>query len=67
MNEQTLRERVVAGIRGDIVSGQLEPGAVYSAPFLADIYHVSVTPVREALLDLVKEDRKSTRLNSSHT
>jgi len=55
MNEQTLRERVVAGIRGDIVSGQLEPGAVYSAPYLADIYHVSVTPVREALLDLVKE------------
>ena len=48
MNEQTLRERVVAGIRGDIVSGQLEPGAVYSAPYLADIYHVSVTPVREA-------------------
>ena len=55
MNEQTLRERVVAGIRGDIVSGQLEPGAVYSAPYLADIYNVSVTPVREALLDLVKE------------
>lgn len=55
MNEQTLRERVVAGIRGDIVSGHLEPGAVYSAPYLADIYHVSVTPVREALLDLVKE------------
>jgi DNA-binding GntR family transcriptional regulator len=33
----------------------MAPGEVYSAPVLAARYQVSVTPVREALLDLVKE------------
>ena len=33
----------------------MEPGRVYSAPSLAARFHVSATPVREALLDLTKE------------
>ena len=34
----------------------MEPGAVYSAPSLAGRFGVSATPVREAMLDLVKEN-----------
>ena len=35
-----------------IVSGEIVPGEVYSAPALAGVLGVSVTPVREALLEL---------------
>jgi len=53
--EPTLREQVAAGVRASIIAGHMAPGEVHSAPALADRYEVSVTPVREALLDLVKE------------
>jgi DNA-binding GntR family transcriptional regulator len=46
---------VVDALRGALVSGELEPGVVYSAPTLAARFGVSATPVREAMLDLVKE------------
>jgi DNA-binding GntR family transcriptional regulator len=46
---------LTAEIRASIITGQMAPGEVYSAPVLAARYQVSVTPVREALLDLVKE------------
>jgi len=51
----TLRERLTAEIRASIIAGHMEPGELYSAPVLATRYEVSVTPVREALLDLVNE------------
>jgi DNA-binding GntR family transcriptional regulator len=51
----THRERLTAEIRASIIAGQMAPGEIYSAPVLATRYEVSVTPVREALLDLVKE------------
>ena len=35
-----------------IVAGEIAPGQVYSAPVLAGVLGVSVTPVREALLEL---------------
>jgi DNA-binding GntR family transcriptional regulator len=35
-----------------IVDGEIAPGQVYSAPVLAGVLGVSVTPVREALLEL---------------
>src|SRR4051812_32205051 len=38
-----------------MISGQLEPGVVYSVPALAATFGVSATPVREAMLDLAKE------------
>jgi DNA-binding GntR family transcriptional regulator len=49
-----LRERVVAIVRADIVSGRTPPGAVYSVPGLATELAVSTTPVREALLELTR-------------
>ncbi|WP_328473575.1 GntR family transcriptional regulator [Streptomyces sp. NBC_00448] len=52
---ETLRERVRDALRAAVISGELEPGAVYSAPTLGARFGVSSTPVREAMLDLAKE------------
>lgn len=52
---ESLRERVTRELRAALMTGRLEPGVVYSAPVLADQFGVSATPVREAMLDLVKE------------
>ena len=35
-----------------MVAGELEPGALYSAPALGERFGVSATPVREAMLEL---------------
>jgi DNA-binding GntR family transcriptional regulator len=51
----SLREQVANALRAAMISGQLEPGVVYSAPALAGTFGVSATPVREAMLDLAKE------------
>jgi DNA-binding GntR family transcriptional regulator len=51
----SLREQIAATLRGSIVSGQMEQGVTYSVPTLAQRFGVSATPVREAMLDLVKE------------
>ncbi|WP_373296894.1 GntR family transcriptional regulator [Streptomyces brasiliensis] len=49
------RERVADALRAALIAGELRPGEVYSAPSLAARFGVSATPVREAMLDLVKE------------
>ncbi|MFJ9426320.1 GntR family transcriptional regulator [Streptomyces sp. NPDC101249] len=49
------RERVADALRAALVTGELRPGEVYSAPALATRFGVSATPVREAMLDLAKE------------
>ena len=51
----SLRQQVAHALRAAMVSGQLRPGVVYSAPMLAEKFGVSATPVREAMLDLAKE------------
>ena len=52
---RNLREEITATLRGAVISGELKPGVVYSAPSLAEQFGVSPTPVREAMLDLTKE------------
>lgn len=52
---QSLREQVAQALRDALVAGEMRPGVVYSAPMLAARFGVSATPVREAMLDLVKE------------
>lgn len=47
-----LRDQVVGHIRAGIVYGEIAPGTVHSAPALAARLGVSITPVREALLEL---------------
>jgi DNA-binding GntR family transcriptional regulator len=49
------RSEVTRDLRAAVISGQMRPGVVYSAPALAGQLGVSPTPVREAMLDLVKE------------
>lgn len=52
---ESLRESVARALRAAIVSGEMEPGTVYSAPTLCARFGISPTPVREAMLDLIKE------------
>jgi DNA-binding GntR family transcriptional regulator len=52
---ESLRDSVANALRAAVISGELEPGQVYSAPTLGARFGVSATPVREAMLDLVRE------------
>jgi DNA-binding GntR family transcriptional regulator len=51
----SLRARVESSLASAIISGELEPGTMVSVPVLAAQFEVSITPVREAMLNL--EDR----------
>jgi DNA-binding GntR family transcriptional regulator len=48
----SLRTQAMSRIRAGIVYGEIAPGVVHSAPALATRLGVSITPVREALLEL---------------
>jgi DNA-binding GntR family transcriptional regulator len=52
---RNVRETIAEALRVALVAGEMRPGVVYSAPALAARFGVSPTPVREAMLDLVKE------------
>lgn len=60
---QSMRSQVIHALRAALVSGQMRPGEVYSAPILATQFGVSATPVREAMLELVKEGLVTTMPN----
>ncbi|GAA0496116.1 GntR family transcriptional regulator [Streptomyces olivaceiscleroticus] len=51
----SVRAQVLAALRDSLLSGELAPGAVYSAPALAESFGVSPTPVREAMQQLAVE------------
>jgi DNA-binding GntR family transcriptional regulator len=51
----SLRETVTQILRAAIISGEMAPGEVYSAPALGTRFGVSATPVREAMVDLSSE------------
>lgn len=50
----SLRDRVEQALSAAIASGEMPPGQVYSAPALSQLFNVSATPVREAMLNLEK-------------
>jgi DNA-binding GntR family transcriptional regulator len=50
--ESSLTDRARESIRQAIIDGQLAPGSLHSVQTLADVFKVSRTPVREALIDL---------------
>jgi DNA-binding GntR family transcriptional regulator len=52
---RSVRSQVIHALRAALVTGQMVPGELYSAPTLAARFGVSATPVREAMLELVKE------------
>lgn len=49
---KNLRRQVYDGVVDDIVSLRVKPGDVYNEKTLAERFHVSKSPVREALLEL---------------
>jgi DNA-binding GntR family transcriptional regulator len=55
LHDDSFRAQAVRALRGAIITGELEPGQVYSARALAERLGVSVTPVREAMVDLASE------------
>jgi DNA-binding GntR family transcriptional regulator len=55
VERQSLREQIASSLRAAVVSGTLEPGVVYSVPSLAVQFGISATPVREAMLELVRD------------
>jgi DNA-binding GntR family transcriptional regulator len=55
LQRSSVRDQVTSALRAALISGQMRPGEVYSAPALAATFGVSATPVREAMLDLVKQ------------
>jgi DNA-binding GntR family transcriptional regulator len=52
---RSVRSQVIHALRAAMVTGEMAPGELYSAPTLAARFGVSATPVREAMLELVKE------------
>ncbi|MFH8241096.1 GntR family transcriptional regulator, partial [Streptomyces sp. NPDC018321] len=54
-SRERLRDQVAHALRAALISGELRPGVVYSAPTLAEDFGISATPVREAMLDLARE------------
>ncbi len=51
----SVRQHVTDALRSAVISGELQPGEVYSAPSLANRFGVSATPVREAMMELQNE------------
>lgn len=51
----SVRGQVLAELRAALVTGELPPGSVHSAPALGARYGVSATPVREAMALLAQE------------
>lgn len=52
IERRSIRAELVRRIRAAIIYGEIEPGRIHSAPALAARLGVSITPVREALLEL---------------
>ncbi|MFD5662116.1 GntR family transcriptional regulator [Streptomyces hirsutus] len=55
VQRSSVRGQVLAALRTALVTGDLRPGVVYSAPVLAERFGVSATPVREAMQQLALE------------
>jgi DNA-binding GntR family transcriptional regulator len=51
----SVRGQILDALRAALVTGELTPGAVYSAPVLGERFGVSATPVREAMQQLALE------------
>ena len=51
----SLREQVTSSLRIQLFTGRLRPGETFSVPALAEEFGVSATPVREAVLELVRQ------------
>ncbi|MFF0012018.1 GntR family transcriptional regulator [Streptomyces sp. NPDC005374] len=55
VQRSSVRGQILDALRTALVTGELRPGEVYSAPALGDRFGVSATPVREAMQQLAQE------------
>jgi DNA-binding GntR family transcriptional regulator len=55
VHNRSYRDQVRRALEAALVAGELKPGELYSAPLLGERFGVSATPVREAMLALVKD------------
>jgi DNA-binding GntR family transcriptional regulator len=55
VQRHSVRGQILDALRAALVSGELTPGQVYSAPALGARFGVSATPVREAMQQLAVE------------
>ncbi|MFF0780382.1 GntR family transcriptional regulator [Streptomyces sp. NPDC003720] len=55
VRRSSVRGQILDALRSALVSGELRPGEVYSAPALGERFGVSATPVREAMQQLTLE------------
>ncbi|HZF90321.1 GntR family transcriptional regulator [Streptomyces sp.] len=55
VQRSSVRGQILQALRSALVTGDLRPGEVYSAPALGERFGVSATPVREAMQQLALE------------
>ncbi|MFD7456887.1 GntR family transcriptional regulator [Streptomyces sp. NPDC059868] len=55
VQRSSVRGQILQALRTALATGELRPGAVYSAPALGERFGVSATPVREAMQQLALE------------
>jgi len=55
VQRSSVRGQILQALRSALVTGELRPGEVYSAPALGERFGVSATPVREAMQQLALE------------
>ncbi|MFA3876235.1 GntR family transcriptional regulator [Streptomyces sp. MMCC 100] len=55
VQRSSVRGQILDALRAALVTGELRPGEVYSAPVLGERFGVSATPVREAMQQLALE------------
>ncbi|MEU0331879.1 GntR family transcriptional regulator [Streptomyces sp. NPDC006193] len=55
VHRSSVRGQILDALRSALVTGELQPGEVYSAPALGERFGVSATPVREAMQQLALE------------
>jgi DNA-binding GntR family transcriptional regulator len=56
LKRSSLREQVAGALRDEMMAGRLPAGTRFTVKEIAELYGVSATPVREALVDLAGQD-----------
>lgn len=55
VQRSSLREQIADALRDEMLTGRLPAGGRFTVKEIADLYEVSATPVREALVDLAAQ------------
>jgi DNA-binding GntR family transcriptional regulator len=56
LKRSSLREQVAGALRDEMMAGRLPAGTHFTVKEIAELYGVSATPVREALVDLAAQE-----------